>query len=118
MLCIPLKVQKNKDMLLQPKYLYGIILDMTANFNECWLNNDELAGRCGVKPRSIQVWMKALLEAGYISIRYTDDAELKKAFGRNSSIRMVAALVGVDCSDRIYDLSNAESEGLTLEGIK
>tara|TARA_R100001244_G_scaffold76746_3_gene60897 strand:- start:425 stop:700 length:276 start_codon:yes stop_codon:yes gene_type:complete len=91
---------------------------MTANCNECFYNNEELADRCGVKPRSIQVWLKALLEAGYISIRYTDNAALKKAFGRNSSIRLITALVGMDCSDHIYDLSNAEIEGFTLEGVK
>lgn len=112
MLCIPLEVQKNKDMLLQPKYLYGIILDMTANFGECFYNNEELAGRCGVKHRSIQVWLKTLLEAGYISIRYSDNAAIKKAFGRNSSIRMITALVGMDCSEHIYELSTAEVEGM------
>jgi hypothetical protein len=108
MLCIPYEVAENEDLSIQAKFLYGYILASTNSPFECDDTNDCLSKFCGVKPRAIQLWIKALLESGYISIRYTDDAQLKRKHRRNSSIRVLTPLIGMEYSEQMGALAFAE----------
>jgi hypothetical protein len=100
----------NKKLSLQSKFLYGVIMDECAVRGECCRNNSQISSFCGVKPRAVQLWLKELLEAGYISIRYSNDAKLKKALERNSNVRMISALVGGELYQEVYDLSTKDAE--------
>lgn len=63
---IPASVRYDKDLSANAKLLYGEITALCNKEGYCWATNNYFAKLYNVSARSIQTWLKQLIDKGYI----------------------------------------------------
>lgn len=71
---IPANVRYNNKLSPNEKLLYGELTCLTHQDGYCFATNAYFASLYGVTVRTVQGWLKALEQCGYINIRYDRDS--------------------------------------------
>lgn len=71
---IPANVRYNNKLSPNEKLLYGELTCLTHQDGYCFATNSYFARLYGVTVRTVQGWLKALEQCGYINIRYDRDS--------------------------------------------
>lgn len=105
MMRIPLKVTQNHSLTIPERFFYGVIMSECTLVDQCYNTNQEFADLAGVTARSVSVWIRSLIDAGYIGITKSEDRGLKVQLGRPGTIRVITPLV--------HDLATDEAVSMT-----
>ena len=115
MFYIPKEVAYNKELSIQTKFFYGYLVDCGVG-DFTWSTNQMMADDCNVKVRTIQVWIRELLESGLIEVHY-DNEHIKRFLRSKTNVRIITPRILPYNLNVILELDDSV-EDLTLEGIK
>ena len=83
---IPANVRYDKNICANAKLLYGEITALCNEQGYCWARNKYFADLYGVSKTTISLWIKQLVDAGYILSQITYDVETKEILERSLSL--------------------------------
>ena len=109
MFYIPREIALDKELSIQTKFFYGYLIDCGAG-DFTWSTNKMMADDCNVKIRTIQGWIRELLESGLIDIHY-DNKNIKGFLGSKSNVRIITPRVQPYDHNLIMELDSRLEEG-------
>ena len=108
MFYIPKEIAYDKELSIQTKFFYGYLMDCGVG-DFTWSTNKMMADDCNVKIRTIQVWIRELLESGLIEIHY-DNEHIKGFLESRTNVRIITPRV------QPYDFNLIDELDSLLEG--
>ncbi len=96
---IPANVRYDKNLPANAKLLYGEVTALCNQSGICWADNGYFANLYDVDDRTIQRWVSALVDKGYLyrNIRYGDDGK--------TTVQRCLSLVEIDIAGMVHRMS-------------
>ena len=83
---IPANIRYDNNISANAKLLYGEITALCNECGYCWANNKYFADLYNVSKKTVSLWIKQLVDAGYILSQITYDSTTKEILERTLSL--------------------------------